>query len=160
MDVVWRRLFPDPLLIRTKSARRERAKCHSTDHVRPRQLHKGGLGSGHGSAGGSVHCGTTATAHCATQPAADFAGTFLPAASCASKADRPAFDSLQHDPAFQLPAGGGTLSRKLIDLYFTLFKMILDGKIGTAALVSAPASWPCLNCGSTCCDAMLLALFG
>lgn len=158
MDVVWRRLFPDRLLIRTKSTRRERTKCHSTDHVRPRQLHKDGLGSGQGSVGGNVHCGTKATVQRATQLAADSAGASLPAASCASKADRPAFDSLQHDPAFQLPAGGGTLSRKLIDLYFTLFKMILDGKIGTAASVSASASWPCRICGSTGCGAMLLAL--
>ncbi len=31
---------------------------------------------------------------------------------------------------------GGSLPKRLIDLYFTIFKMILDGKIGTAAQVS------------------------
>ncbi|KAI7841479.1 hypothetical protein COHA_004873 [Chlorella ohadii] len=30
-------------------------------------------------------------------------------------------------------AAGGSLARRLIDVYFTVFKMVLDGKIGTAA---------------------------
>ena len=30
-------------------------------------------------------------------------------------------------------AGGGDLAKKLIDIYFTLFQMILEGHIGRAA---------------------------
>ncbi len=37
-------------------------------------------------------------------------------------------------------AAGGSLARRLIDVYFTVFKMVLDGKIGTAAQVNSPQS--------------------
>ena len=33
------------------------------------------------------------------------------------------------------PPAGASLAKRLNDVYFTLFQMILDGKIGTAALV-------------------------
>ncbi|KAL4421400.1 hypothetical protein ABPG75_010691 [Micractinium tetrahymenae] len=42
---------------------------------------------------------------------------------------------LSHKQAAQA-APGGSLAKRLIDLYFTLFQMILDGKIGTAAQLS------------------------
>ncbi|KAI3423892.1 hypothetical protein D9Q98_009726 [Chlorella vulgaris] len=40
---------------------------------------------------------------------------------------------LSHRQQQQGKAGQGSLARRLIDVYFTVFRMILDGKIGTAA---------------------------
>ena len=34
-------------------------------------------------------------------------------------------------------AGGSTLARKLVDLYFTLFKLIIEGRLGTSASLAA-----------------------
>jgi hypothetical protein len=38
-------------------------------------------------------------------------------------------------PPPSIGSAGGSLAKRLIDVYFTLFRMILDGKIGTAAQV-------------------------
>ena len=65
------------------------------------------------------------------------------ATATATAAGAGAAAALSPPPRCPLPAaraGGGALSRRLIDLYFTLFKMILDGKIGTAATVSRTIS--------------------
>ncbi|EFN54473.1 hypothetical protein CHLNCDRAFT_52919 [Chlorella variabilis] len=44
---------------------------------------------------------------------------------------------------------GGSLAKRLIDVYFTVFRMILDGKIGTAAQASCGGAGSLTN-GSSC----------
>jgi hypothetical protein len=46
---------------------------------------------------------------------------------------------LTHRDAAPGAGGGATLARRLIDLYFTLFKLVLEGKVGTAAGLAAAA---------------------
>lgn len=36
-----------------------------------------------------------------------------------------------------LPAGGSALAQKLVDIYFTLFKLILEGKLGHGSELAA-----------------------
>ena len=36
-----------------------------------------------------------------------------------------------------MPAGGGALAEKLVETYFTLFKLILEGKLGHAGQLAA-----------------------
>ena len=49
-----------------------------------------------------------------------------------------------HNPTYQLPThiymqeseGGPALARRLVDLYFTMFRMIVEGQVGSAAEAS------------------------
>ena len=62
-----------------------------------------------------------------------------PSGPCA----HPPTTSLAYLLAFPQPISGpagGSLAKRLIDVYFTVFKMILDGKIGTAATVIIAAA--------------------
>ena len=61
------------------------------------------------------------------------AGAWL-AGTHASQAALPCQFASHHQLASH-PTAGGSLPRRLIDVYFTVFKMVLDGKIGTAAQV-------------------------
>lgn len=46
---------------------------------------------------------------------------------------------LSHKDSGVVGAGGGSLARRLVDLYFTLFKLIMEGKVGTAASLAGAA---------------------
>ena len=80
----------------------------------------------------SRHCRETLSRRGASQLA-----TSSHACSCAQhldKASLPARKDCQlGQPLLPMPAGGSVLANKLIDIYFTLFKMILEGHAGHAA---------------------------
>lgn len=48
------------------------------------------------------------------------------------------------DLCVQESEGGGSLARKLVDLYFTMFKLVVEGNMGLAADTRKTQVWPLL----------------